>query len=514
MSTSTIETQPDKGHSPTRPPRNHSNDSERQNKTHYERAPQPEILNSPLGQRKAKWPLILKGLIGLLILTLVAVSVLGVWRYQTRYSNDDPRIVTNLKEYTTHDYPADPAPLSKFYKRYTNRQLVVESTGNNLFNFVLEPGDADTAKIVFKDIDLSLFVPTAPQYTRDHAGLRKIALVDREWNRQQVSFLPNSPHIEISGGDGVESGNIMQLALARNCLNAGLWEVILTMKENGQKKMYYQGWFDFPMAHYKAVFEKQNGFSWWQNWHRLDHWFDPEGTEMEMDALRRVVAQEVIPAKFLADEPVLTSGEQARKIRTANTRDVRTWGDFFDPKISDSISFSTFLPPGQYRHETPWENQYWRLAQFNGALLRHIDSPAEPGKPLQEIELTFTDGKNGEKNRLLIGGLDFYALPQLPHSDFNKGLYHPMGIGVGPFYQAYSDLKKAPPYLSAYYSFLLNQKNEWLDHHSIAVDGPVMYRDQNDPNLVHLYLLSYERHSLIAHFEITLPTPKTASLKM
>ena len=31
-----------------------------------------------------------------------------------------------------------------------------------------------------------------------------------------------------------------------------------------------------------------------------------------------------------------------------------------------------------------------------------------------------------------------------------------------------------------------------------------MHRDEYDPNLVHLYLLSYERHSLVAHFVIPL----------
>jgi hypothetical protein len=47
---------------------------------------------------------------------------------------------------------------------------------------------------------------------------------------------------------------------------------------------------------------------------------------------------------------------------------------------------------------------------------------------------------------------------------------------------------------------LLDPSGLWLDHHRIAVDGPVLHRDADDPGLVHLYLLSYERHTLIAHF--------------
>jgi hypothetical protein len=51
---------------------------------------------------------------------------------------------------------------------------------------------------------------------------------------------------------------------------------------------------------------------------------------------------------------------------------------------------------------------------------------------------------------------------------------------------------------------LLDDKHQWLNHHDIAVDGPVLHRDEYDPSLVHVYLLSYERHTLIGHW--ILPT--------
>ncbi len=47
---------------------------------------------------------------------------------------------------------------------------------------------------------------------------------------------------------------------------------------------------------------------------------------------------------------------------------------------------------------------------------------------------------------------------------------------------------------------LLDPSGRWLDHHRIAVDCPIIHRDEADPGLIHLYLLSYERHTLIAHF--------------
>lgn len=80
----------------------------------------------------------------------------------------------------------------------------------------------------------------------------------------------------------------------------------------------------------------------------------------------------------------------------------------------------------------------------------------------------------------------------------------PMGIGVSPFFQSYEDLQKSPPSQSSYFSMVLDENSRWINHHDMAVDGPVMHRDIKDPNLLHVYLLSYERHSLIGHFLIQL----------
>ena len=41
---------------------------------------------------------------------------------------------------------------------------------------------------------------------------------------------------------------------------------------------------------------------------------------------------------------------------------------------------------------------------------------------------------------------------------------------------------------------------------ALSIDGPVMHRDEKEPNLIHLYLLSYERHALVAHFKIAIPS--------
>src|SRR5262249_47983677 len=138
---------------------------------------------------------------------------------------------------------------------------------------------------------------------------------------------------------------------------------------------------------------------------------------------------------------------------------------------------------------------------FDGAVLREVVSPADE-RPLAELELVFSSSKGGGPLRFLVSGFDPSALPQLPVKDYPKGLYMPMGIGVPPFFQGYADLQKNPPDQSPYFSLLLDADGRWVDHHSFAIDGPVLHRDEHDPSLLHLYLLSYERHTLIGHFVI------------
>lgn len=88
-----------------------------------------------------------------------------------------------------------------------------------------------------------------------------------------------------SGGDGWEVENLYSVALAKNCLNAGLWELILTIEKDGEKEMYYQGWFTFPLGLYKEIFEHNTGLPYWKHWYYLEHWFDLVGMVMHLDKL-------------------------------------------------------------------------------------------------------------------------------------------------------------------------------------------------------------------------------------
>lgn len=430
----------------------------------------------------------------------VAVLLFGVGACAllTNYSAPD-RMTIPVTEFSTADYPEDPSNRSVHYGRFADRSLTLVQRDDTHFDFILEPTNSHTATVIFRNVDVSLMTPTLPAWVRGNPDLEKVALVDRQWNRQQVAFDRKSEHVEVIGGNGFERDQLFSAELAKNCLNAGLWEVLLFTQENGQKAMYYQGWFTFPLGHYKRLFERVNGIPYETYRWRLEHWLDPEGTRVDLDALRQVVRDRAVTATFLADEPIFASGEQQRKLRTLNARNLVTWKDFYDP--ARSIEFASFVKPGRYDVRKPHAHELWRLARFTGAALRDVTPPGSE-RTLQEIELRFLDQNGAAASRFLVGGVDLAALPQLAVSDYPKGLYMPMGIGVPPFYQSYQALEAGPPARSPYFSVLVDAENRWINHHDVAIDGVAMHRDLDKPSLVHVYLLSYERHSLIGHFLI------------
>ncbi|BAY10914.1 hypothetical protein NIES2098_40910 [Calothrix sp. NIES-2098] len=434
-----------------------------------------------------------------LVLFLILLSLGSHWFF-SRYKFAN-KMAIELQELSNADYPANPAQLSKNFQRYSSRKLTIIKRDTTHFDFVLEPTNTKTAKIVIKNVDLKLFVPKVPEWVKKDKDLELIAFIEREWNRQQVTFPANSENIEISGGDGFENQNLYEIALSNNCLNAGYWEIALFTKEDNNKSLYYQTWFTFPLGHYKNIFENINKISYWQYWWRLEHWQEPSDSIMRNNLLRNVIDQKEATVNFPLDERIISSGEQSRKIRTTLTKNLTTWRDFYSNQ--QEIRFAAFQPPGFYNPNQPWNTQFWRIGKFEKAILRNI-KPVNNNVTLQELELLFADMKTGEKNRLFISGINFKELPRLPIADYAKGLTMPLGISVPPFVQSYEELNQKHPDESPYFSFLLDSQNRWINHHQLGVDGSIMHLDKDNPNLLHLYLLSYERNTLIAHFLVNL----------
>ncbi len=437
------------------------------------------------------------------MLTLLCISlVLAALGFRT-YNRYHTAAVMNIpvREFSNAEYPEDPALRSAHHGKYNGRELVLTQRDASHFDFVFEPMSPHVAKVTFRNIDVGLMTPNLPAWSLDDPGLLRIAITDRQWNRQQVQFPAGSLHIEVEGGDGFEKTNLVSAELAKNCLNAGLWELQLFTNENGNKSLYYQGWFTFPLGHYKQIFERSTGLSYRNHFYYLEHWVDPAGTPIALSKLRKVVAEREIVAAFDPAEKILSSGEQLRKRRTLLAENAVAWNDFY--KSSNSVQFAAFIPPGRYSVDRPWGNEYSGIDQLKKTVLRDIRSPGAEN-PLHEVEMVFESSAGPGISRFFVSGFDLRSLPQLPAADYPKGMYMPMGIGIPPFFQAYEPLTKSPPHLSPYFSVLLDANDRWIDHHRSAIDGIVMHRDEVKEDVVHAYFLSYERHTLINHIAFSI----------
>ena len=426
-------------------------------------------------------------------LTLIAVAIGLTVRQTTRYQIADVMTLP-LREYTNAEYPEDPANRSPHHGKYHGRRVRLVRKDATHFDVIVEPLAPHIATVTFHDVDVSLMSPTLPEWCKRDPGNTRIALTDRQWNRQQVSFAVDGQRVEVSGGDGFEKENLSSAELAKNCLNAGLWEVLLSHPGSNGKELYYQGWFTFPLGLYREQFERGTGLRYADHWYYLEHWFDPAGTVVKLDDLRRVTSTVDTKFEFDPDEKIIAGGEQLRKRRTVLTQNLRTWGDFTE---TPDIQFASFIPPGRYSVQHPWKSEYHRLTTLKSVTLSETEAPGD-STVRHELELQFAD-RDGTVNRFLVSGFRWDELPQLAVADYAKGLYMPMGIGVPPFSQTGEALAANPPEKSAYFSVLLDANDRWIDHHKTAIDGLVLHRDAIDPDAVHLYLLSYERHSLVMH---------------
>ncbi len=432
------------------------------------------------------------------VLSLLALG--GFAWFADRYDGR-PHQAVSLTAFAKEEYPEDPELTSHRFGTYPHRRLIIERLDGTRFRFLLEPTSPHASAIELTDVDLAHFVAAVPLWVKRDADLTKIGLIDREWNRQQVRFPRTSPHVQVrDGGDGFEQRVLSRVDLARNCLNAGLWELLLFTMEDGEERVYEHLWFTFPLGLYKQLFEEVNGLSYWSYWWKLEHWVDPSGTPIRLERLRSVEQQWTIQATAQWDEPVAASGEQIRKRKNILTPVAATYHDWYQ----GPVQFASFIPPGRYSRSHPRDTALHYLAELAGATLRQVKLSGG-AESLFEIELAFRSNKTQEATRLIVGGLDLKTIPAASPEQYVRGWQAPLGIGNPSFFESYEQVLDNPPVQRTFYGFHLDAQNRWLDHHAVGVDGPLLHWDSDDSSLLHLYLLSYERHALLNHFVLSMP---------
>ena len=179
---------------------------------------------------------------------------------------------------------------------------------------------------------------------------------------------------------------------------------------------------------------------------------------------------------------------------------------------SDKTTFATFTPPGFYNKKDPRKTELGRLYSLKDIVLSEIKSKANNNQGLHEIKLLFTDKESKRNTQLVIGGLDFNAFPVLDPDYANSAWKRSMGIGNHPFYETYEEHEQLKSSSNPYYALLLDGQHKFLDSHTVGIDGPIFHFEKGNENILHLWLLSFERHALVGHYAIELPESSKTSL--
>lgn len=415
------------------------------------------------------------------LLTLILCGAVTITSAQVNYGvelvqltdieyPDNPDIGYRATTYD-HDYFADNGHLSRL--------------DNGHYTLVLPTRTGQ--EVAFTDIDLRSWIPTSPSHLASNDYMVMLAVINQEWNRNQVAFR-STP---MTSSDE----QVVRVDLARNCLNANLWEVIIYIEEDGKEVSFAHAWFDFPREEYQHLYNRVNNEDFSKYADYLVNWQDPPQQEIDKDLLRTIVHEHETTYQDLSNHPYPMAGARVKKRKEIVTPvSFETMRDL----QSDQTTFATFAPPGLYTRSDPRRTQLGRLQEVVDIVVRTVVSPDK--QKTTEIELTFNDRSQGRTTHLILGGLDLVDMPVIEPEQCNDAWKSSMGFGNHTFYESYDQHERHDASASPYYAYFTDEGDRWLDSHAIGVDGPMIHWGPDGK--LHVWLLSFERHAIVGHYAL------------
>ena len=362
--------------------------------------------------------------------------------------------------------------------------LELRAGEGGLYDVRLSPGE--TAPHL-PAVDFKLLVPRVPRLARGNEALTRLALIQREFNRNEIhNPMP----------DGTD------LSIANNCLERGLWEVKLARQDSGKTATVFHAWFTFPKEEYARLFRLANGGL---DENAFDGLFASYpgvgGFVLPLDDLRKVKSERELGSLDIhAADPLDRLTEQKNKTRLLRTDGITSFGDFTRP-ANQPVTLAKFNRPGLYdpaesmRFDLTWLGKPARI------LWRKVESARVPGS-FPEIEVRFANGY-----RILAADAKLADLPArdaVPATEADV-LKFVCGIGTPSIHATASERAAELSEDRPRYLMLLDEKGNHVDNHLTGVDGLYAWRQAGDPGALHLWLVGYERIVLIAHLSARWP---------
>ena len=394
-----------------------------------------------------------------------------------------------VKGLTDEEYPDNPdiGFMANGYMHHYIKYGKISSSREGRYELTFY---SDRDSISLNNLDLLEFMPSLPSHLREDEYLKQVAVINQEYNRNQVNFSP----------DYFQTTNpsITRVDVARNCLASYLWEVIIYTDENGKELPLSHGWFNFPKQLYADLFLEKNGESFEQHSPYLEDWVDLENKPVNFSLLRRIVDTISISFEDKSDKMYPLAGARKKKYKEiVHPPSFQVMNDL----QSDSTLFATFSPPGFYNRADPRKTQLGRFVYLESVQVYQTITP-NSADSLFEIEMIFSENPGNGITKFYLGGLELATMPILDESDANKGWKNSMGFSNHTFYETYEEHINWSSGSNPYYAFLTDGQNNWLDSHLIGIDGPVLFWDKTNSSRLHLWLLSFERHAFVGHYII------------
>lgn len=397
--------------------------------------------------------------------------------------------ITNLSDDEYPDNPDIGFRSQDYQNQYFTKGAIKRQREGYDITFHSMTGDT----LVLPQLQLDQYIPTVPEALKEDDYLSYLTLVNQEWNRNQVRFNPREFN--------ATNGEIVRVDLARNCLNAYLWEIIVYIDEEAGTMPYAHGWFNFPQVLYAELFEEKNGMSYEQFRKPLEDWVTPENRPANLSLLRTILDTLTIGFADSSDAMYPVAAAREKKFKEIiHPESFETMRDL----QNDSTLFATFTPPGFYNKADPRKTQLGRFYQLEKAEWFKVQS-AISEDTLYELKLTFWDQKKERKTHFVVGGIDIAEFPVLPASGANSGWKSSMGFANHTFYETYQEHQACKTGQNPYYALLTDEEGRWLDSHEIGIDGPIFHFTDKERTRLNLWFLSFERHALVGHYVIQLP---------
>lgn len=352
----------------------------------------------------------------------------------------------------------------------------------------LQPGEAAPA---LPALDLTMLLPAVPRLARGNDVLTRIALIQREFNRNEV-------HADLGGG--------RDFSVANNCLKQGLWEVKLAQKDGDRSSLRYHAWFTFPREPYARLFELRTGLSYAAYEKLFVDYPGLGGLPVPLETLRQVTAETSTGAlETHAGDPLQRLSEQTGKVQYVLATGVETYGDFTSA-ARQPIALAKFTEPGLYTTREPMKFDLTWLAAPQRLTWRRVRNARVP-ESFTEIEVAFANG-----NRLLLADSRLESLPPRsePPTGYPDVLPLVAGIGTPVIQASAADRAKELAEDRPRYLMLLDAKGNHVDNHFAGIDGVYVWREGGAKESVHLWLVSYERIAFVAHLSAPWAPPPAA----